>query len=117
MKTGIKSQIVIVSAVAAVLLIVMSGCAIAESITFEKVAVLAASVLALNKCCGILFANAITILHGFGIKTKTGALLQRAMLFPKTGSGAVIPGSFSQWHAPFACGKPPSSVLPISAWF
>lgn len=39
------------------------------------------------------------------------------MLFPKTGSGAVIPGSFSQWHAPFACGKPPSSVLPISAWF
>lgn len=54
MKTGIKSQIVIVSAVAAVLLIVMSGCAIAESITFEKVAVLAASVLALNKCCGIL---------------------------------------------------------------
>lgn len=54
MKTGIKSQIVIVSAAAAVLLIVMSGCAIAESITFEKVAVLAASVLALNKCCGIL---------------------------------------------------------------
>ena len=54
MKTGIKSQIVIVSAVAAVLLIVMSVCAIAESITFEKVAVLAASVLALNKCCGIL---------------------------------------------------------------
>lgn len=54
MKTGIKSQIVIVSAVAAVLLIVMSGCAIAESITFEKVAVLAASVLALNKCCGII---------------------------------------------------------------
>lgn len=32
-------------------------------------------------------------------------------------SGAVIPGSFSQWHAPFACGKPPSSVLPILAWF
>ena len=53
MKTGIKNQIVIVSAVAAVLLIVMSVCAIAESITFEKVAVLAASVLALNKCCGI----------------------------------------------------------------
>lgn len=49
MKTGIKNQIVIVSAVAAVLLIVMSVCAIAESITFEKVAVLAASVLALNK--------------------------------------------------------------------
>lgn len=48
------NQIVIVSAVAAVLLIVMSVCAIAESITFEKVAVLAASVLALNKCCGIL---------------------------------------------------------------
>lgn len=54
MKTGIKSQIVIVSAVAAVLLIVMSVCAIAESITFEKVAALAASALALNKCCGIL---------------------------------------------------------------
>ena len=54
MKTGIKNQIVIVSAVAAVLLIVMSVCAIAESITFEKIAVLAASVLALNKCCGIL---------------------------------------------------------------
>lgn len=54
METGIKNQIVIVSAVAAVLLIVMSVCAIAESITFEKVAVLAASVLALNKCCGIL---------------------------------------------------------------
>lgn len=53
MKTGIKSQIVIVSAVAAVLLIVMSVCAIAESITFEKVAALAASALALNKCCGI----------------------------------------------------------------
>ncbi len=50
MKTGIKNQIVIVSAVAAVLLIVMSICAIAESITFEKVAVLAASVLALNTC-------------------------------------------------------------------
>lgn len=54
MKTGIKSQIVIVSAVAAVLLIVMSVCAIAESITFEKVAALAASALALNKCCGIM---------------------------------------------------------------
>lgn len=54
MKTGIKSQIVIVFAVAAVLLIVMSVCAIAESITFEKVAALAASALALNKCCGIL---------------------------------------------------------------
>lgn len=53
MKTGIKSQIVIVSAVAAVLLIVMSVCAIAENITFEKVAALAASALALNKCCGI----------------------------------------------------------------
>lgn len=48
MKTGIKSQIVIVSAVAAVLLIVMSVCAIAESITFEKVAVLAASVLPIS---------------------------------------------------------------------
>lgn len=45
MKTGIKSQIVIVSAVAAVLLIVMSVCAIAESITFEKVAALTASAL------------------------------------------------------------------------
>lgn len=62
-------------------------------------------------------ASAITIPQDFGIKTKTGALLQRGMLFPKTGSGAVIPGSFSQWHAPFACGKPPSSVLPILAWF
>lgn len=54
MKTDIKSQIVKVFAVAAVLLIVMSVCAIAEGITFEKIAVLAASVLALNKCCGIL---------------------------------------------------------------
>ena len=54
MKTDIKSQIVIVSAVAAVLLIVMSVCAIAESITFEKVAALTASALTLNKCCGIL---------------------------------------------------------------
>ena len=54
MKTGIKSQIVIVSAVAAVLLIVMSVCAIAESITFEMVAALTASALTLNKCCGIL---------------------------------------------------------------
>lgn len=53
MKTGIKSQIVIVSAVAAVLLIVMSVCAIAESITLEKVAALAASALTLNKCCGM----------------------------------------------------------------
>lgn len=49
MKTGIKNQIVIVSAVAAVLLIVMSVCAIAESITFEKVAALTASALTLNK--------------------------------------------------------------------
>ncbi len=49
MKTGIK-----IFAVAAVLLIVMSVCAIAEGITFEKVVVLAASVLTLNKCCGIL---------------------------------------------------------------
>lgn len=65
----------------------------------------------------VRIASAITIPQDFGIKTKTGALLQRGMLFPKTGSGAVIPGSFSQWHAPFACGKPPSSVLPISAWF
>ena len=54
MKTDIKSQIVKVSAVAAVLLIVMSVCAISEGITFEKISVLAASVLALNKCCGIL---------------------------------------------------------------
>lgn len=49
MKTGIKSQIVIVSAVAAVLLIVMSICAIAESITFEKVAALAAHPVKLRK--------------------------------------------------------------------
>lgn len=35
MKTGIKNQIVIVSAVAAVLLIVMSVCAIAESISLR----------------------------------------------------------------------------------
>ena len=54
MKTGIKNQIAMASAVAAVLLIVMSVCAVAEGITFEKVAVLAASVLVLNKCCGIL---------------------------------------------------------------
>ena len=55
MKTGIKNQIVIVSAVAAVLLIVMSVCAIAESITFEKVAALTASALTLNK--GVIIAS------------------------------------------------------------
>lgn len=62
-------------------------------------------------------ASAITIPHGYGMKTKTGVLLQRAMLFPKTDSGAAIPGSFNQCRAPFACGKPPLNVLLTLAWF
>lgn len=74
MKTGIKSQIVIVSAVAAVLLIVMSVCAIAESITFEKVAAMTVS-SASSMGKRVILMHSTTV-HGF-LPTQT--LLQNSM--------------------------------------
>ena len=59
--------------------------------------------------------SAIAIPLIFGMPTEVAASLQRAMLFPKMGFGALIRGSFSLCHAPYACGKPPSSASHILA--
>ena len=60
-------------------------------------------------------SSAIAIPLIFGMPTEVAASLQRAMLSPKMGFGALIRGSFSLCHAPYACGKPPSSASHILA--
>ena len=64
---------------------------------------------------GQFFYGSSYMRKGEPCQCHCAASLQRAMLSPKMGFGALIRGSFSLCHAPYACGKPPSSASHILA--
>ena len=81
----------------------------------QKFSTVVSSSMAAATCEKENRVSAIAIPLIFGMPTEVAASLQRAMLFPKMGFGALIRGSFSLCHALFAYGKPLSNASHILA--